>query len=114
MAKVVNRRVEKETVYIGRGSKFGNKFRIGKDGTREEVIEKYRKWLWDEIRKGRVTIEELIALDGETLGCYCKPLACHGDVLVEAINWAKTVDNFQDCLEIDVNGNVIHNLTPNE
>ncbi|PIW12451.1 MAG: hypothetical protein COW35_01440, partial [Candidatus Infernicultor aquiphilus] len=32
-------------VYIGRPSKWGNPFTIGKDGTRSEVIEKYRIWL---------------------------------------------------------------------
>ena len=32
-------------VYIGRPSKWGNPFRIGPDGNREEVIRKYRDWI---------------------------------------------------------------------
>ena len=43
--KVVNLRNEKYDVYIGRGSPFGNPFKIGIDGTRLEVIEKYKHHL---------------------------------------------------------------------
>ena len=32
-------------IYIGRPSRWGNPFVIGKDGTREEVVEKYRNWI---------------------------------------------------------------------
>ena len=38
---VVNLRKERFDVYIGRGSKWGNPFRIGADGDRVEVIRKY-------------------------------------------------------------------------
>lgn len=41
--KVVNLRKEKYDVNIGRGSKWGNKFVIGRDGDRGEVIRKYRE-----------------------------------------------------------------------
>ena len=65
--------------YIGRGSKWGNPFKIGKDGTREEVIEKYRKYILsnDEL------MNSLHELKGKVLGCWCKPKSCHGDVLAE-------------------------------
>ena len=77
--KVVNRRKESFDIYIGRPSKWGNPFVIGKDkdGTREEVIIKYRKWLLS----NPVLLKQLPELCGKTLGCYCKPLPCHGDVL---------------------------------
>lgn len=39
---VVNRHKASYDVYVGRGTKWGNPFEIGKDGTRLEVIEKYR------------------------------------------------------------------------
>lgn len=68
-------------VYIGRPSIWGNPFKIGDDGTREEVIEKYRDFL--------LNSPELLAkiqqLKGKTLGCYCKPMKCHGDVIVEIL-----------------------------
>lgn len=79
---VVNLRRESYDVYIGRGSKWGNPFKIGRDGTREEVIKKYREWI---ILQPQL-IEELTILKGKRLGCYCKPLACHGDVLIELID----------------------------
>ena len=84
-SKVVNLRKEKYDVYIGRGSKWGNKFVIGKDGDREEVIRKYREWILgnDDL------LNSLSELRDKRLGCYCKPLACHGDVLVELIEKRK-------------------------
>jgi hypothetical protein len=75
-------------IYIGRGSKWGNPFKIGIDGTRTEVIEKYRQWLY--------TQEELITsipeLRGKRLGCYCHPKACHGDMLAELANCSMEMD----------------------
>ena len=68
-------------IYIGRPSKWGNPFQIGKDGSREEVIEKYRKW----ILKKPELLNSLHELKNKRLGCFCKPLACHGDVLIELI-----------------------------
>lgn len=78
--KVVNYK-EKYDIYIGRPSKWGNPFTIGKDGTREEVIEKYRKY----ILKNKKLLKSLPELKGKVLGCFCKPRACHGDVLVELL-----------------------------
>ena len=47
---VVNKRLEKCDIYIGRPSLFGNPFKIGKDGTRAEVIEKYEAYARHEPR----------------------------------------------------------------
>ena len=58
MCKVVNKYKEDYDVYIGRGSKWGNPYRIGEDGTREEVIEKYRLYLWKQIKKGEITPQD--------------------------------------------------------
>jgi len=81
MTRVVHCKKEKYDVYIGRPSKFGNPFEIGKDGTRKEVIEKYRKY----ILSNKELMDSLHELEGKVLGCWCKPQACHGDVLVELI-----------------------------
>lgn len=77
-----------DIVLIDRKSPWGNPFRIGKDGDREEVIEKYRHWLWERCQNGKVNISELKALKGKRLACWCHPLPCHGDVLLRAIDWA--------------------------
>jgi len=83
--RLVNKDNEWCDVYIGRGSKFGNPYIIGKDGTREEVIEKYRDWFNKKIKKPRFR-KEVLKLRGKKLGCYCAPKACHGDVIIEWLN----------------------------
>ena len=87
--RVVHVRKEPYDVYIGRsgrhglkGSKWKSKFVIGKDGPREVCIEKYRAWLLEQPD----LMAALPELKGKILGCWCKPLACHGDVLVELAN----------------------------
>ena len=78
---VVNICFQKHDSYIGRGSKWGNPFIIGKDGNREEVIEKYEKY----IRNKPELLKDLIELKGSRLGCFCWPNHCHGHVLIELI-----------------------------
>lgn len=79
---VVNLRKEEYDIFIGRPSKWGNKFVIGKDGTREEVIAKYKEWLLEQPK----LLNELSELKDKVLGCYCDPLPCHGDILAELAN----------------------------
>ncbi len=84
--KVLNKHkyeVSKNAVYIGRPTKWSNPFVMGYHGTRREVIAKYRAWLQ--------THPDLIAaakqeLAGKDLVCFCAPLPCHGDVLLEIAN----------------------------
>jgi len=64
-------------VYIGRGSKWGNPFPIGKDGSRAEVITKYIAYLL----RHQALLDALPELKDKMLVCFCAPLACHGDVL---------------------------------
>jgi hypothetical protein len=87
MCKVLNaRKVGKHSdglrVYVGRPSKWGNPFVIGRDGSRADVIAKYRAWI--------VAQPDLMGaleeLRGRDLVCWCTPLACHGDVLADLAN----------------------------
>jgi len=80
--RVVNIRNDNYDIYIGRGSIWGNPFIIGKDGDREEVVRKYRARILDKPE----LLADLHKLEGKVLGCYCAPLACHGDVLVELLD----------------------------
>ncbi len=77
MTKVVHCKRESYDVYIGRPGKWGNPYSIGRDGTREEVISKYETY----IINNPALMADLHELKGKVLGCYCKPLACHGDIL---------------------------------
>jgi hypothetical protein len=67
-----------DAVYVGRGSLWGNPFVIGKDGTREEVIEKFKQFILPTL--------DLIPLKDKDLICFCKPKACHADLLIEEAN----------------------------
>jgi hypothetical protein len=77
----VNLRYEFCDVEICRPGQWGNPFILGRDGTREAVIEKYREW----IKTQPQLLAQLGWLKGQRLGCYCAPLPCHGDVLVELV-----------------------------
>lgn len=70
-------------VYIGRPTKWGNPFVIGKDGLREAVVMKYKRYL----EKHPELVEAAkIELSGKILGCWCAPHLCHGDILAEIAN----------------------------
>lgn len=72
--------------YPKRSSPFQNPFKIGKDGDRDEVIDKYRSYIIDNIEKNEILMKQLINMKGKRLGCWCYPDACHGDVLLELID----------------------------
>lgn len=82
-----------DVVYVGRAmhrggwhlaaSPLASPFRPGRDGTREEVVEKYRAHLL-----GRPDLLALLpallpALRGRRLGCWCVPERCHAEVIAE-------------------------------
>lgn len=80
---VVHVNTKKFDVYIGRPSKFGNPFVIGYDGERDSVIDKFAAWI--SVRPDLIAAAKL-ELRGKTLGCFCAPLRCHGDVLAHIAN----------------------------
>jgi len=79
---VINIKNEKYDIYIGRPSLLGNPYGISKSMSRECVIEKFEKYAYQKIKVDTEFRETVKNLKGR-LGCYCKPLACHGDVLVK-------------------------------
>lgn len=83
MPRVLNKYkhgIPEGSVYIGRGSKWGNKFPITQDHTREFVIEAYRNDIKDKHQQIRDELR------GKDLVCFCSPKACHGDILLEIAN----------------------------
>ena len=101
MPKVLNIRtagVPPGAVYVGRrvrsrlglkgsrlSSKWGNAFKEGKDGTREEVVAKFERWFCDS-PEAQDLREQIGELRGKDLVCWCAPLPCHGDVLLRLAN----------------------------
>lgn len=72
--------------YIGRGSYWGNPYSMYEEGDdREEVIRKY-KYDFDYEKFPNKEKSEVYKLAGKRLGCFCKPQACHGDVLADFLN----------------------------
>ena len=82
MKYVVNCKKSKYDVFVGRPSIWGNPYVIGKDGTREEVIAKYKEYLM----KDTFLLSRIKELKGKVLGCYCSPLPCHAEILAEIAN----------------------------
>jgi len=89
MTKVVNLKNSPFDVFIGRPSKWGNPF-SHREGTaaefkvhsRDEAIAKFKEW----IKSQPELLDSLHELKGKTLGCYCKPKKCHGDIIVAMVN----------------------------
>ena len=79
--RVLNKKRDRITagaVYIGRPSKWGNPFQIGRDGDRNAVIAKHREWL----KSQPLLLRSAGELRGRDLVCFCAPLACHGHTLL--------------------------------
>lgn len=90
MTKVVNKYKDNYDVYIGRGSKWGNPYshKVGTKASflvsnRKQAIISYEKYLLSGC--GRHLLNDLHELKDKTLGCYCKPKECHGDILVKLV-----------------------------
>lgn len=86
-------------VYIGRKTPWGNPFPIEHEingDKRKEVIEKFRVYFQEEFVNKPENLKHLLTLRGMRLGCHCRPLPCHGDVIAEFINnYFDSAEQFQ-------------------
>lgn len=81
-------------VYIGRSctrggwnlkqSKWHNPFSVQIYG-RDECLSRYKDYILGKIEEDPI-FYNLEELRGKTLGCWCKPERCHGDILREILN----------------------------
>jgi len=81
---VVHCKQKKYDIYIGRGSKWGNPFTVGSYGRTSSIL-KYKEW----IERQPNLLKDIKELKGKVLGCWCRPLACHGDILAKLADNAK-------------------------
>lgn len=81
----------RDAVYVGRGTRWGNPFKIGEPGpdgapmTRADVVTAYYlSW----VAASPETVAAMVtALRGRDLLCWCRPdQACHADVLLRLAN----------------------------
>lgn len=88
MSKVLNKHKDKippDAVYCGRGSPYGNPFVIGKDGSRDEVCDKFELEILPRL--------DVKSLRGKDLICFCAPLRCHCDAILKKANMATDETN---------------------
>lgn len=78
-----HRNAPPDAVYVGRPSKFGNPFVVGKDGERGECVKKFALWV---VNRPMLLEQIKDELRGKDLICWCKPRACHADILMEIAN----------------------------
>lgn len=94
-------RMPENTVYVGRGSKWGNPFKVGSECVRckmsagggelsntvadnDHAVQLYKRFTAREVR---IQIEAHQELKGKNLACWCKEnQSCHADVLLELAN----------------------------
>ena len=79
-------RLPDNAVIISRPTKWGNTFRIGVDGTREECVRQFAEWIAGDDPKARELRHALGELRGKDLACWCPPGPCHGDTLIAMAN----------------------------
>lgn len=82
--RVVNKYKEPYDVYIGRGSVWGNPYTV-QAYSRELCIAMYEQYIRQRLHQEPDLYLQLLELKGKTLGCFCKPKACHGDILIKLI-----------------------------
>lgn len=88
MPKVFSRKngpIPTDAIYVGRPSKWGNPYAVGPHGSREEVIEKFKRYL----ASNTILTASLHELKGKDLVCWCAPESCHADILLELANNAE-------------------------
>ena len=85
MPNVYNKRntYPADAVYVGRPTQWGNPFKVGRDGTRDEVIKQFEGYAYQMLKQKP---DWLVPLRGKDLLCWCFPEACHADVLVRLAN----------------------------
>lgn len=81
----------KGSVYIGRGSTFGNPYPVphkGAEHLRTAACDNFEKYFWNTLIKNEEVVQELESLvikaknEGNVvLGCFCAPKRCHGETI---------------------------------
>ena len=92
-------RMPENAIYVGRPTRYGNPFIVGRDGTRAECLELYfalgsgylvltsKATMKEQKRAYRAMRDAQKYLRGKDLACWCplnKP--CHADVLLKLAN----------------------------
>jgi hypothetical protein len=83
-------------IFIGRPSKFSNPFIVGKDGSRTEVLKRFRNYMQSHPELNSILDE----LQGKKIACWCDICEkCHGDILIELFEDRKKLLLINDTFE---------------
>jgi len=94
--RVVNLRKEKcdvkgcrtpknEVLPVPHPSCIGNPFPVEQYG-RDECIAKFKVYFYERLKNEPDFVEYVKSLKDKTVGCFCKPLACHLDCVKEYLD----------------------------
>lgn len=96
MTKVVHCKKEKYDIYCGRPSDFGNPMsvqeikrlfpNISDEDAREKAIIWYKQYFYEKIKTDKDFLGKVLKLKDKILGCWCKPLPCHCDIIAEFLD----------------------------
>jgi hypothetical protein len=107
MIKVVHVKKSPYDFYIGRynsaqglkASPLANPFKITKQTTRDDVLDLYSRWLSFQIEvQNHQVLTELVKIlncETATLGCWCSPQLCHGDVIAKFLTDPEVVSKLR-------------------
>jgi len=89
--KVVNIKTDNYDVYIGRAGRgqdgyFGNPFMLSAGQIRGASLEKFKEYFYGRLKSDIEYSRRINGLKGKTLGCFCKPYPCHGDIIAEYLD----------------------------
>ena len=88
---VVDIRKDKYDEYIGRAGDglsgyFGNLFKLARPEDRAAVLAKYETYFFQRMERDKFFRARVYELRGKVLGCFCAPMACHGDIIARHVN----------------------------
>ena len=105
MCEVINIRDRKPgDVYIGRAGHgengyFGNPHPVGRKcsicnviHTRAEAIKAFKVTFWERVHNDPEYLRRILGLKNKRITCFCKPKACHGDVIVAFHEWLEIAE----------------------
>lgn len=89
-------RLPPNTVVVSRPSRWGNPYKVGRDGGAEECVRKYAAAMFrythaegsiEDLLLDELTLDDLASLRGKNLACWCLlDQPCHADVLLRLAN----------------------------
>ena len=72
--------------YPSKDSIWCNPYKIGKDGSRDDVLNKYENYIRNKLKENPSLENELKELKNKNLGCWCAPEPCHGNILKKLLS----------------------------